>query len=124
MGAAEHLGRDDLSDARGAAFTMSGRTLDEMKGHALRVTFDDMRPVHRGFVELVEPLLWRWTPEQAEAVSLSLHPRGPSQKDIASHLGITEQAVSYRLRGAHDFALRQALKFWENDLSPEVLRHV
>lgn len=116
LGPYETLGSQDLSDAHGAAFTLSGRALDGMKSGLLRLSFPAMRPLHQGFVDLLEPLLWRWTPEQAEAVALSLHPEGRSQKDIARLLHISEQAVSLRLKGAHDHPLRQALKNWEADL--------
>lgn len=116
LGPYETLGSQDLSDAHGPAFTLSGRALDAMASGLLRVNFPAMRPLHQGFIDLLEPLLWRWTPEQAEAVALSLHPDGRSQKDIARQLQISEQAVSLRLKGAHDFALRQALRHWENDM--------
>ena len=122
-GPADHLGTQNLSDARGAAFTLSGRTLDAMKPHILRMEFEGVRPLHRGFIDLLEPLIGRWTPEQAEAVRHAIHPDSPPQKAIAHILNITEQAVSYRLRGAHDHALHQALKGWEDDLTQHEARH-
>lgn len=115
VGEVDHFGTRDLSDARGAAFTMSGRGLDAMKPRVLHAHFAAMRPVHHGFIDLLEPLLVRWTPEQAEAVSLGLAPRAAPQKDIARRLGISDQAVSARLRGANADALHRALTSWEED---------
>lgn len=114
-GAAQSLGTGDLSDAAGPAFTLSGHALDEMKGRALLMVAPRMTPLHLGFLDLLGPLMARWTPEQAEALGLALPPDPPRQKDIASLLQISDQAVSLRLRGAHEDALRSALRHWEQD---------
>lgn len=57
--------------------------------------------------------LWiagRWTPEQAEAVSLALDPRERhTQAEIAETLGVTRQAVQARLSGAGWDALAGAV---------------
>jgi hypothetical protein len=116
-GDADNLGTSDLSDARGNAFTRSGRALDQMKPGLLHAEFTGIRPIHLGFMDLLEPLLWRWTPEQAEAVGLSLSPMATTQKDIARRLEISDQAVSYRLRGANADALHNALTRWEADFA-------
>jgi len=107
-------GSRDLSDAMGPAFTMAGRVLDEMKGQ-ITLALPGMTPIAMGFLELLGPLLARWTPEQAEAMRLALVPRPPTRKEMARSLQISEQAVSLRLRGAHEAALLNALRHWEQD---------
>ncbi len=114
-GGAATLGTRDLSDAAGPAFTLSGRALDGMKGQIALAAQPELTPLHLGFLDLLAPLIARWTPEQAEALHLALPPEPPAQKDIARALQISEQAVSLRLRGAHDPALRNALRHWEED---------
>ena len=116
IGPIDSIGTRDLSDAGGAAFVASGRTLDGMlKIKTLDVAGRGVTLLHSGFVNLVEATIRRWTPEQAEAIGYYLHPDNPTLEDIASHLGITIQAVSYRIRGGNGSDIRQALKSWESD---------
>lgn len=117
-GTVDDMGTRDLSDARGDAFTQSGRRLDRMRQGSLCAHFDGMKMIHLGFMDLLEPLLARWTPEQAEAVSHGLPPKAPTQKEIARLLDISDQAVSYRFRGANADALYDAIKSWEADMKP------
>ncbi len=62
---------------------------------------------------LIDERISRWTPEQAEAVAHFLHPDAPPATEIAERLGITPQAVSYRLRGAGAKTLRKVLETLE-----------
>ena len=114
LGAADSLGTDDLSDARGTAFESSGRALEQMR-RDMRMTIGGaaVTPLRRAIVDLLDERMSRWTPEQAEATALSLDPNEPTQADMASRLGITSQAMSYRLSGAGAAAIRRALQGWE-----------
>ena len=55
-----------------------------------------------------------WTRQQAEATALYLHPDNPTLEQIAPQLGISAQAVNYRLSGAGAPAIRRALRAWED----------
>ena len=116
LGPVESLGTADLSDARGAAFEASGRALDGI-GRAARLTVDGtgITPLHRAIVALLDERSARWTPEQARAVALALDPAEPTQAAVAASLGISAQAVNYRLAGAGWNALRQAVSAWEEN---------
>jgi hypothetical protein len=116
LGPVESLGTADLSDARGAAFETSGRALDGI-GRAARLAIDGtaITPLHRAIVALLDERSTRWTPEQARAIALALAPAEPTQAEIAATLGISAQAVNYRLAGAGWNALRQAVSAWEGN---------
>jgi hypothetical protein len=104
----------DLSDASGEAFINSGRALDAMmKSNVLAVAGSEITPLHSGFVSLLAATIRRWTPEQAGAISIYLHPENPTLETIASQLKISFQAASYRVRGGNGHDLRSALKSWE-----------
>ncbi|SPH17425.1 hypothetical protein DEA8626_00943 [Defluviimonas aquaemixtae] len=114
LGAAESLGSDDLSDAHGTAFESSGRALEQMRRDTrLAIGGTDVTPLHRAIVDLLDERMSRWTPEQAEATALALDPAEPTQADMAARLGISSQAMSYRLSGAGTAAIRRALHGWE-----------
>ncbi len=114
LGAAGSLGSGDLSDAHGAAFESSGRALEGLRRDMrLAVGGSGLTPIHLAVVDLLEERLSRWTPEQAEASALALDPADPTQAEIAARLGISSQAVSYRLSGAGTAAIRRALQGWE-----------
>lgn len=118
LGPAESLGTADLSDARGAAFEASGRGLDGMgRQRQLAVAGPGVTALHRVIVELLEEHARRWTREQAEAAALWLHPGSPTLADVAPRLGITPQAVNYRLSGGSVQAIRRALAGWEAALA-------
>lgn len=123
QGPIDFAGTQNLSDARGAAFTHSGRALDALaKGEVLVVAGPPFSPLHSTILNLVGAIVSRWTPEQAEAISFYIHPdRAHTLETIANRLGISVQAVSYRIRGAQGGLIRQTLSDWETSLetSPE-----
>jgi predicted transcriptional regulator len=49
----------------------------------------------------------------------ALRPDGSTQSDIAAALGISPQAVGYRLKGSFGTEVRQALRAWEEDVAAE-----
>ena len=115
IGTAESLGTDSLADARGTAFEAAGHALDTMnKTQRLAIQGTEVTAFQRIIVELIDERIGRWSREQAEAIALYLHPDNPTLADLSQALGISTQAVSYRLSGAGASVLRRSLRIWEN----------
>lgn len=113
-GSAATLGTSDLSDARGEAFELSGRGLDAMgRSRLLAAHAAHLTPLHGAIVDLIEQHCRKWTRDQAAAAALALHPGEPTLQDMATVLGISPQAVNYRLTGGAVQAIRRALAAWE-----------
>lgn len=109
-------GPGTLGAARGAAFEASGRALDAMKkGSVLVIDGTGITGLHRAAVTLLAPIVQGWSREQAEAVAHAIEPSGPTLAQIAERLGITPQAVNYRLKAADYGAVDDALKLWESE---------
>jgi hypothetical protein len=114
IGRIESLGSASLADAHGPAFELSGHALDRMpRTRRLSIDGDGVTALHRIVVDLLDERSARWTREQAEAMALHLTPDNPTLTDIAPRLGISPQAVNYRLAGAGGTAIRHALRDWE-----------
>lgn len=119
VGGIDSLGNASLADARGSAFEASGRTLDHMaRTRRLAIEGDGITSLHRIIVELLDEIATHWTRQQAEATALYLHTDNPTLEQIATKLGISAQAVNYRLSGAGAAAIRRALKTWEEAFDP------
>lgn len=109
-------GTDSLADAAGDAFVASGRGLEQMrKAQRLVIDGTGITPLHKGYGDLLSGLSRQWSVEQAEAMVRALDPENPTLSDIAAGLGITPQAVGYRLAGAAGNEIRAALAAWEQD---------
>jgi hypothetical protein len=116
IGPVDTLGSSSLADARGAAFEASGHALDAMsRGRRLAIEGEGVTPLHRVIVDLVDERSGRWTANQAEATALHLGPDQPTLADLATRLGISAQAVNYRLAGAGAPTLRRVLAVWERE---------
>jgi hypothetical protein len=116
IGAVESLGSSSLADARGPAFEASGRALDHMaRTRRLTIDGEGVTALHRVVVDLLDERTERWTRQQAEAMRLALPLRKdePTLAEIAAPLGISAQAVNYRLAGAGAPAIRRSLRAWE-----------
>jgi hypothetical protein len=114
LGQAEHLGTQDLSDARGSAFVHSGQGLDNMaRAQRLCVAGEGITPLHIAIVELIDERSRKWSREQSEAMQQALEPTNYSLEFMAIPLNITPQAVAYRLQAAGANAIRSALEKWE-----------
>ncbi|MCB2111363.1 MAG: hypothetical protein H6895_14820 [Defluviimonas sp.] len=117
LGAANPVRDRTLAAASGEAFELSGQALDKLRGHTLALSGPAFGEHDAIILVLIEERIRRWTPEQAEAVALALPPDNPTLARLAARLGISTQAVSYRLKGAGAPALRQALATWESELA-------
>lgn len=123
IGRAETLGTDSLADAHGTAFEAAGRALDDLgRIHRLAIAGEHVTAFHRIIVRLIDERIGRWTRAQAEAVAFYLHPDNPTLADIAARIGVTPQAISYRLNGAGATDLRLALKEWETEYEDQLLK--
>ena len=110
-GTVDTLPQIGLSSASGEAFSRSGRWLDSMPTKRL-VGFS--RPED---AKLQKPLFsyleWqssRWSPEQAEAISLAFKNQPLAPRSVAAVLGISRQAATARLDGAGYWPLEDAAK--------------
>ncbi len=111
----------DLSDAHGAAFEASGRALLHMeRGERLKLAGDGITPLRAAFIALLNDRITDWTVEQAQAMVLALPPDAPTQTAMADSLGISPQALSYRLAGARWPTIRRILHEWEMPRQTEV----
>ncbi len=123
LGTADTLGTADLSDASGEAFQLSGRQLDGMSRTArIALTGTGIGDRDRIIARQMFERASRWTQPQAEAMALYLHPDNPTLNDIAERLGITPQAVNYRLGGGGAANLRTNLQLWEEVIEDELAK--
>lgn len=100
--------------ANGEAFVTSGRALESLpRSRLFAIDGDGVTDLHRAVIVLAEHLTNGWTREQAEAAFWYLRPSDPPLAEIARILGISTQAVSYRVRGAGARNLRDAVNWWE-----------
>jgi hypothetical protein len=120
IGRVDTLGTDNLSDATGAAFLVSGRGLDRMgRSHTMTIDGEGVTPLHAAIVILAAERSRRWSREQAEAIALALDSTTATQADIAERLSISTQAVNLRLTGGGYQALREAVDIWEDPGHPQ-----
>jgi hypothetical protein len=106
IGEGEKVETGQVLEADGEAFRLSGRTLDSMSGEERLVVCTPWQEVNaelRVETALLDSLANRWSAEQAEAVGGLL--RGQTQKAIASSLGISQPAVTQRLKDAGGWAV-------------------
>ena len=117
IGSYTTLGSTNLSDANGDVFEKSGRALDNMPKHArIALHWDQATRTDTIALTLISERTSKWSQQQAEAMAQILSPHPPTLAIIAERLGISSQAVSYRLSGAGASAIRRAIDLWEDDL--------
>ena len=117
IGAIDHSGTTDLSDAAGAAFLASGRGLDVLtKQRRLTISGgqSEYHLLQAGIFDLVDWQSRQWSPLQAQAVALALRPNWRTHQDLASRLGITRQAMQSRLASAGFAALELPILAFEH----------
>jgi hypothetical protein len=114
IGRADSLGTADLSDAGGSAFEHSGRALDKMsRTDRLAIAGERVTDLHCAIVELLDERCRKWSREQGEAMESYLFPKDRTLDHIGTTLGISAQAVSYRLQAAGGSVIRSTLNHWE-----------
>lgn len=115
IGSVAHVGSANLSDAHGEAFVASGRALERMSGRQLLAFgHGPTTGLAAATFALVDEIALRWTIPQAEALHRALALDTPSRGKIAIELGITPQALSYRLSGAGLRNLKLAVLGWSS----------
>jgi hypothetical protein len=95
------LPKEGLASASGEVFSVSGQTLDLMSTQ--RLVYQSSEHGWPWKLALFSYLEWqsaRWSPEQAEAVSIAFGFAPPRPKSVAETLGISRQAAAARLQGA------------------------
>ncbi len=101
IGPADTLGTDDLSDANGTAFIISGHHLDKMsRKRTLAIAGYGIGATQAAIIGFTEFITATWTAAQAEAVAHAMRDFPRTQDEIAAELGITRQAVQSRLASA------------------------
>lgn len=116
LGQIESLAGGDLGAASGSAFLRSGQALDDMSPKRLLALEGAPAPAAvwlGGLLPLAEFVIDRWSPPQAEAVSMALGPGWTVQGQLADRLGISRQAMHTRLKGAGYPAIAAAIAAFE-----------
>ena len=116
LGQIESLAGGDLGSASGSAFLRSGQALDDMSPKRLLALEGAPAPAAvwlGGLLPLAEFVIDRWSPPQAEAVSMALEPGWTVQGQLADRLGISRQAMHTRLKGAGYPAIAAAIAAFE-----------
>lgn len=109
IGQVAALPSQDISSASGEAFAISGQLLDGMTTQRLLFQNGGSSPVWQ--IALFSYLDWqssRWSPEQAEAVSIAFSHDPARPASIGKELGISRQAAQSRLKGAGFWPLLEA----------------
>ncbi len=120
IGPVDRIGRDDLSDAHGAAFTASGQALDAMgRGDRFRLSGPAVGPRDAVIGDLMHEIARRWSQEQAMAAVEALDLDPPTNIELARRLEISPQGTSARLANGGIQILRAALRDWEAAMAGE-----
>lgn len=101
---------EEITEGDGEAFRLSGPRLDRMKsGEYLSIVtpWSDVNDELRVHTSLLDTIIGRWTPEQAETVLMLLE--GKDRKEIGHQLDISQAAVHYRVKGAGWTAVNKLL---------------
>lgn len=108
----------EVSHSIGSAFTLSGRTLDNMKRRrqfeaGATASSDESVLWLAPLLSLCGAVVSRWKPKQAQIACLALDPAGPTQKEIADHLHMTQQGVSDAIVASDFRSVLDAVVFLE-----------
>lgn len=109
----------EVSHSTGPAFTLSGRTLDKMKGRrqfeaGATASSDESVLWLTPLLSLCGAVVSRWKPKQAQIACLALDPASPTQKEIGDRLRMTQQGVSDAIVASDFRAVLDAIVFLEN----------
>jgi predicted XRE-type DNA-binding protein len=113
LGTIDSFNKNKIEESDGEAFHNSGQALDEIKSYRRLSILSPWEEVNENLnllASLLDAIIQRWSPEQAEAISLWL--QGKNQKSISEKLGISQPAVQQRLKIAGLFAIKDAIKYF------------
>jgi len=115
IGVGEAVLKAKFSESDGAAFTASGRLLEEMKGKKEKILITSpWKEVDEEFevqFALLDALISRWTFFQSEVIFYKLS--GNTEKEIAEILQISQPAVNFRTQTAHWWVIEKLLERFE-----------
>jgi len=122
LGSASDWNEHNISSSDGEAFRLSGKALDSLKSgkekyRRLRILspWSDQNALLSVLAAFLDALMQRWTPEQAEAISLFL--RDKNQEETSKILNVRQPAVQRRLQTAGHFAVKEALELFSQSIS-------
>ncbi len=123
VGSVDFVPGDRVSKGDGEAFRLSGRALETLKGY-YRMTFafpegtdEQVSLAVKTVVCLMDALVMKWTPKQAQAVLAALE--GKNQEEIGRGWPdgpISQQAVAQHLTKAGWHSLLHGISFVEKEL--------
>ncbi len=129
LGEVAQVSSNRISLLTGQAFSLSGHALDKMTQYSSMTVeipqsagpLSDWLPV---IGLLCDSLIGQWTSRQAEIVCAALHPTEPDHETVARALRptISKQAVAKALSGANWYAIREAMRLFEETSWESVLR--
>ena len=120
LGEVEEISSERVSLSTGRAFVLSGKALDRMTLYA-NMTIEVPKSAGPLSVwlpvasHLCDSLIGQWTMRQAEFVRAAVNPKEPDAEKIGQSLrpAISKQAVAKGLSGAHWYAIREAVRAFE-----------
>lgn len=104
IGTVNHLPKDgSAGEGDGEAFQLSGFELDQMKAAELnlivKTPWEEVNAFLPVLCDAVDKIINGYTKKQAETVMLTLE--GITQKEIGERIGVSQSAVSHRLKGTN-----------------------
>lgn len=109
----DSIGTDDLSDATGDAFFISGDHLEQARKRHFLLGGPSIGIWQNAAILLVDQIAFGWTSAQAQAVAMDIL-QDRTQEEIARQLGVSRQAIQQRLAGAGYSAVSETLNAFRN----------
>lgn len=127
LGTVSSWNEKKISSSDGEAFRLSGKALDSLKSRKdkyrrLRILspWSDDAALLSVLAAFIDAVVQRWTPEQAEAISLLL--RDTNQEEASKIIEVRQPAVQRRLQTAGHFAVKEALEFFSQMIKGRVIK--
>ncbi|KPH59096.1 hypothetical protein [Pseudoalteromonas porphyrae] len=111
--------RADIKTATGSAFTMSGRSLDEINNQRLilNITNQNIDPSLALNIAFVDTLLTKMTAKQANALYVYLTAKNKQHSELAKQLKTSRENVTKLLNLAHYQLIERFLHYAEDTIS-------
>lgn len=107
----------------GEAYQLSGLALDRMKKDEqsliVKTPWDEVNAFLPVLCAAVDKTIGRYTKKQAETVMLTLE--GLTQKEIGERIGVTQSAVSHRLKATDYDLIVKAIEFFTSQIRDQVI---